>query len=88
MTLVTELLKILDRGIWKALTRQYPEERWDSHVRQKFQNFWIESLHLHCKGGGDEETERKEWTAWCGLDEKRSREDSYESQWVFRTQKW
>ena len=28
-----------------------------------FPSFWIESLHLHCKGGEDEETERKEWTA-------------------------
>ena len=48
---------------------QYLEERWDRHVGQKtlsFPSFWIESLHLHCKGGEDEETERKEWTAWCG----------------------
>ena len=67
----------------RPLKRQYLEERWDSHVGQKtpsFLSFWIESLHLHCKGGKDEETERKEWTAWCGWDEKRSREDSYGSQ--------
>ena len=47
----------------RTLKRQYLEERWDSHVGHKtlsFPSFWIESLHLHCKGGEDEETKRKE----------------------------
>ena len=46
------------------------EERWDSHVGQKtllFRSFWIESLHLHCKGGEDEETERKESNGLLGV---------------------
>ena len=49
---------------------QYLEERWDSHVGQKtllFPSFWIESLHHHCKGGEDEETERKESNGLLGV---------------------
>ena len=61
MTLVTELLRVSDREFGRPLKRQYLKERWDSHVGQKilsFPSFWIESLHLHCKGGEDELRER------------------------------
>ena len=67
--MVRDISHKVAEGLGRPLKRQYLAEWWDSHVGQKtlsLPNFWIESFHPHCKGGEDKETERKEWTAWCG----------------------
>ena len=63
------IAEVSDQGIWEAFEKEVSRRavgwpRWTKN--SLISNFWVESLHLHCKGGEDKETERKEWTAWCG----------------------